>query len=123
MAVCPLRRQESHINAGDFFMVTQGTGEITIVALETSLPHIIHVARPARPKAVIKNLVGLTVRFDPKYLTVPNVIFAFVRCMALKRINIAEIVSTYTELTFIIDQKDLQEAFLALNELFHKGKM
>lgn len=111
------------INAGDFFMVTQGTGEITIVALETALPHIIHVARPAKPKAVIKNLVGLTARFDPKYLAIPNVIFAFVRRMALKRINIAEIVSTYTELTFIIDQKDLQEAFLALNELFHKSEM
>ncbi len=108
------------INAGDFFMVTQGTGEITIVALETALPHIIHVARPAKPKAVIKNLVGLTARFDPKYLAIPNVIFAFVRRLSLKRINIAEIVSTYTELTFIIDQKDLQEAFLALNELFHK---
>ncbi len=110
------------INAGDFFMVTQGTGEITIVALETALPHIIHVARPAKPKAVIKNLVGLTARFDPKYLAIPNVIFAFVRRLSLKRINIAEIVSTYTELTFIIDQKDLQEAFLALNELFTNEK-
>jgi|GEM_PF-337098 len=106
------------ISTGDFFMVTQGTGEITIIALDTALPHISRVMRPGRAKATIRNLVGLTARFDPKYLAIPNVIFTFVRRLALKRINIAEIVSTYTELTFIIDQKDLQEAFLALNELF-----
>lgn len=110
------------INASDFFMVTQGTGEITIIALGTALPHIIRVMRPARPKTTIKNLVGLTARFDEKYLAIPNVIFTFVRRLALKRINIAEIVSTYTELSFIIDQKDLQEAFLALNELFANEK-
>lgn len=110
------------ISAGDFFMVTQGTGEITIIALEGALPRIIAVARPAKPKAVIKNLVGLTARFDETYLKIPNVTFVFVRRLALKHINIVEIVSTYTELTFIIDQKDLQEAFLALNELFKTEK-
>ncbi len=110
------------INAGDFFMVTQGTGEITIIALESALPRITAVARPAKPKAVIRNLVGLTARFDPKYLEIPNVTFVFVRRLALKHINIVEIVSTYTELTFIIDQKDLQEAFIALNELFKNEK-
>lgn len=111
------------INASDFFMVTQGSGEITIVAIDAALPHIIRIMRPARPKATIRNLVGLTARFDEKYLAIPNVIFAFVRRLALKHINIAEIVSTYTELTFIIDQKDLQEAFLALNELFANEKI
>lgn len=114
--------RDPRINAGDFFMVTQGAGEITIVALETALPHILAVARPAKPKAVVKNLVGLTARFDEKYIAIPNAIFTFVRRLALKHINIVEIVSTYTELTFILDQKDLQEAFLALNEFFAKEK-
>lgn len=111
------------ISTGDFFMVTQGTGEITIIALDTVLPHIARVMRPGMAKAEIRNLVGLTARFDPKYLAIPNVIFTFVRRLALKRINIAEIVSTYTELTFIIDQKDLQEAFLALNEFFRNNEV
>ena len=110
--------RDPRINAGDFFMVTQGAGEITMVALESALPHILAVARPAKPKTIVKNLVGLTARFDEKYIAIPNAIFVFVRRLALKHINIVEIVSTYTELTFIIDQKDLQEAFLALNELF-----
>ncbi len=106
------------INASDFFMVTQGAGEITIVALETTLPHIMTAARPARPKSTVRNLVGLTARFNERYIKIPNVVFVFVRHLALKHINIVEIVSTYTELTFIIDQRDLQEAFLTLNELF-----
>ena len=106
------------INASDFFMVTQGAGEITIVALETTLTHIMASARPAKPKSTVRNLVGLTARFNEKYIKVPNVVFVFVRRLALKHINIVEIVSTYTELTFIIDQYHLQEAFLTLNELF-----
>lgn len=105
------------VNAGDFFMVTQGTGEITIVALEDALTHITRLMRPSKSKASIKNLVALTVRFKKDYIETPNIIFAFVRRLALKRINIVEIVSTYTELTFIIGQRDLQESFLALNEM------
>ena len=105
------------VNAGDFFMVTQGTGEITIVALTNTLSDITTAMRPLKPKAVIKDLVGLTVRFKQDYISVPNIIFAFVRQLALRRINIVEIVSTYTELTFIVSQHDLHNAFLALNEL------
>ena len=105
------------VNAGDFFMVTQGTGEITIVALTNTLSDITTAMRPLKPKAVIKDLVGLTVRFKQDYISVPNIIFAFVRQLALRRINIVEIVSTYTELTFIVSQRDLHNAFLALNEL------
>lgn len=101
----------------NFFMVTHGAGEITIVAPDASLPRIARAIRPAKPKAVIKNLVALTVRFRRDYVSTPNVIFSFVRHLALKRINIVEIVSTYTELTFLIDQRDLQETFLALNKL------
>ena len=113
--------RDPRINASDFFMVTQGAGEITIVALEGALAHIIAVARPARPKAAVRNLVGLTARFNDKYIKIPNVVFVFVRRLALKRINIVEIVSTYTELTFIIDKGDLASAFLVLNGLFRGG--
>lgn len=105
------------VNADDFFVVTQGTGEITIVTPKQALRRIKHLTRPAKPKAIIKNLVALTVRFTQDYIETPNVIFSFVRRLALKRINIVEIVSTYTELTFILDQRNLQEAFVALNSI------
>ncbi|MBI3630995.1 MAG: hypothetical protein HY221_01525 [Candidatus Sungbacteria bacterium] len=113
---------DRRIRTDDFFMVTQGTGEITIVALEQALPRIRAAMQPAKAKASITGLVGVTARFDEKYIAIPNIIFAFVRRLALKRINIVEIVSTYTELTFIVAQHDLPEAFLALNEFFHTEK-
>jgi hypothetical protein len=50
-------------------------------------------------------------------LHTPNTIFALLRPLALNRINLVEVVSTYTELTVIVAEKNLQAAFFVLSKL------
>ncbi len=100
----------------DFFTVTQGIQEITIITNEKMKPLVLKKCAPARAKYVMDNLASLTIHLGEHYLETPNVIYALVQEFGLRRINIVEIISTLTEMSFILKQADLQESFLLMSE-------
>ena len=66
-------------------------------------------------------LVALTIVFTSKdFMNTPGVIFTVMRKLAWDHINIFEIVSTMTELTFILSKKDSMKAYNVLYELVNK---
>lgn len=98
---------------GEFFTITQGMHEITIVCSEQLKDSVI-TSIGLSPKATMSSLVALSIRFSDDYLTIPNTIYSLVRILALRHINIVEIVSTYTELSFVIEKSELKNAIDAL---------
>lgn len=102
------------VNNKTYITITQGINEITIIA-ENS---IINIFRQKLSKYTtiydISNIVGITVKFGIKYMSIPNLFYLLIRNLALKNINIVEIVSTATELTFILNKESLH---LALDQL------
>lgn len=99
-----------------FLTLTQGINEITIVA-EATVANVFREALPDAHKVYDKNnLVGITVKFAPSNLEVPNLIFALTRRLAYRDINIIEIVSTATELTFVIVKCDVAAALEQLQK-------
>jgi hypothetical protein len=78
---------------------------------------VLKIFKGEAPTLVLENLASLTLRFPSRYLHTPNTTFALLRPLALNRINIVEVVSTYTELTVIVAEKDLQAAFAVLSRL------
>jgi len=101
----------------DFFVLTQGLAEITIIGSSDIINKIIDDL-DIKPKSYFKELVCVTARFNEKYLETPNVIYMFVSSLAMKRINLIEIISTYTELSFILHKSDLHSAIESLNKYF-----
>jgi aspartokinase len=102
-----------------FFTVTQGINEITvIVSQERADEALEYLGVP--PKAIFRNLVGITMRFREDYLGQPNVIYALLARLAKQRINLLEIVSTYTELTAFIEEHELDKAVAVLNKSMAK---
>ncbi len=114
--------QNEQFMEADFFTVTHGVTELSIIVPENFTKTVLKVFSRQKPKLLIDKLASLTVRYKEDCLFTPNVNYAVMRPLALKRINIVEIVSTYTELTFIVGEQDLQEAFLILSKLFHPAK-
>ena len=110
--------QKAKLRATDFFTVSQGTGEITIISIEQAMSSIRHLFGRQKPKALIRGLSSLTIEFVTEYIGTPNIFFAFIRCLALQRINIVEVVSTYTEFTLILGEQDLERAFSIVNATF-----
>ncbi len=112
--------QKVHIPREDFFTATISTTEITIICSTDVAAKIIKHFRN-EPKFLMHNLAAVGVSFDARYFTVPNVTFALLSAVARARINIAELVSTYTELIFIVAEKDFTTAVSIFSAL-HKTK-
>ena len=103
------------ISENAFFTITQSMSEVTIVAPQSLLKDILGHFEEA-PIAIYKDRVGITIRFAKVYLSIPNVLYAFQASLAVHRINFTEVVSTYTEFSFIIDKQDLEIALQAMQK-------
>ena len=67
------------------------------------------------------DLVSLTIVFEGKnFLLTPGVIFTAIRKLPWEQINIFEIISTMTELSFILGKKDSMKAYNVLQDLIGK---
>jgi aspartokinase len=113
-----IRQIYHQVKAGTktFLTVTQGINEITIVA-ETEVARMFRAKLDGTPRVYLKEgLVGITAKFAPYHLETPNLIYSLVRRLAYKNVNLVEIVSTATELTFIIDKRDLATALEQLQK-------
>ena len=100
-----------HFAASDFFTATHGIGELSIVANEKNKARILEIFRPQKPKLISEKLCALTVRFSEHYIDTPGQTFWLVRKIAIERLNIVEIISTFTELTFLLHERDINKAF------------
>ncbi|MCR4326404.1 MAG: hypothetical protein NUV52_01990 [Candidatus Roizmanbacteria bacterium] len=90
----------------DFYTITHGTSETVVIATETRAWQL-KQQLSIPPLQTMTKLVSVSVRFSGDYIDQPNVFYSLIRPVALKRINIIELVSTYSELTLIIDEQDL----------------
>lgn len=100
-----------------FFTITQGINEITFIISEGLKEKLItHFGH--KPKSVYDNLVGVNVRFNEKYVSQPSVIYAILATLANKRINVLEVVSTFTELMVVVDKKEMEITLTQLNRIF-----
>ncbi len=104
------------IHPDAFFAITQGTHELTVICDSAHLEQIVNQF-PTEPKGRYADLTAITVRFiEQEYIEVPNMIFTLISSLAVARINIIEIVSTYTELSFVVRNKDAERTISALSQ-------
>lgn len=103
----------------NYLVATQGLSEITIIGSQKAVAELKRNHKNTKPIFYKENLAGITVKFPEEFIKVPNMLFALEKRLAVKRINIIELVSTYTELTFIIDKKDVLAAIAQLER--HQG--
>lgn len=105
--------------SNDFFTLTEGVHEVTVICSQEKRDEVLRTV-PLAPKKMYENLLGISVRFQEKYLDIPNTLYALLGRLALQQINVLEIVSTYTELTFVVDSRDSQRALDTLSALMKK---
>jgi len=106
---------------GDTLNIILGNNEITIIINEKYKEKVINFLKGEKTINKENNLVALTISFTSKdFFDTPGVIFTAVRKLAWEHINIYEIVSTMTELTFILSKKDSMKAYNVLQELVGK---
>lgn len=106
-----------NFETGDILNVIHGRYEVSIVTNVRYLEKMQDLLKGEKILNLEKDLVALTLTYSKDFLYTPGVIFNVVRNIAWENINIFEIVSTNTELTFIIHKKDAVKGYKALEKL------
>ncbi len=99
----------------DFFTTTIGTKEINIITSSHIEDKILKHFK-TKPKFVNHNFAAVGISYGPEVFGTPNVFFSLFFILARARINIEEIVSTSTELIFIVAQKDFAQTVALFSE-------
>lgn len=90
----------------DFLTITLSTNEISVICSDRIVEDVLKTLG-SRPRMIQDGLASLGLTFHPKYYEIPNVGYSLLRKVAQKKIILAEIVSTHTEMIFVFHQKDL----------------
>jgi hypothetical protein len=110
-------QENQNLAEADFLTISSGIREISLFLPAALKDEVLKLFKGETPTLVLENLASLTVRLPSRYLHTPNTTFALLRPLALNRINIVDVVSTYTELTVVVAQKDLQPTFAVWSKL------
>ena len=106
---------------GDTLNVIIGNNEVSIVVNEKYMEKLLKFMSGEKALNKEEDLVALTIKFtSDDFIHTPGIIFNAVRKLAWENINIYEIVSTMTELTFILNKKDSMKAYNVLQEMVSK---
>ncbi len=107
------------VSQDDFFTTTIGTTEIDVIC-SSSMAQKVTKHFKMKPKIINQNLAAIAISFDPEVFSVPNTFFSLLSITARARINIEELVSTPTELIFIVAEKDFGKTVALFYELHRK---
>jgi len=105
---------------GDILNIIHGRHEVSVVTNERYREKLLKFLTGEKILNIEKNLVSLTLTYSKDFLYTPGVIFNVVRNIAWENINIYEVVSTNTELTFILNKKDAVKGYKVLEKLVEK---
>lgn len=105
------------LSKGDFLTITSGIYEITIIASKKYKNRIQKLLAQERIIKIIENLSCLTIKIPTEAVETVGFFYAITKALNWENINIVEIVSTLTELSFIIDEDDVAKAFTTLKEI------
>ena len=102
---------------GDILNIIHGRCEVSIATNERYRERTLTLLADEKILNIESTLVSVTLTFPQGYFRIPGVIFHIIRNLAWDNINIYEIISTDTELTFIIAKKDAMKAYATLEKM------
>ena len=98
----------------NYFWVIQWVNEIDIIYSKNLKSWIDDILCNHNIKLKIDNLWAIWIHLDEELLNTMWVIYNLTKKLAFYNINIVNILSTYTEIVFVIKEKDIKKAFEVL---------
>jgi hypothetical protein len=104
--------------SNSFLNITQGQSETNIFVNSVFSHSVIEKFKGHKPLYQREDLAGMVIKFSPKYMDVAGSAFSVLRTISLEGINLIEVLSTYTEMSFFVDFKDSQRVMEIIKENF-----
>ncbi len=108
------------VTRGDFLTVTHGIYEITIISNRKHKQKIISLLEEEETKKMIEKLSSVTMKIPLEAIHTVGLFYILMKALNWENINIVEIVSTLTEMTFILEEKDAPKAFTTLKKIIEE---
>jgi aspartokinase len=102
---------------GGFVTVTRGINEVMVVCSRMLTGVVEQVFAGERLLARQDNLNAVTLHLHPDTNHTPGVYHAILKQLAWDKINLVNMICTYTELTILLEQKQTGAAFSVLSKL------
>jgi aspartokinase len=102
---------------GDFLAITQSVNELAIITNARLEKKILKLFPNSIVKKVMKSLSSITINIPMEAVETVGLFYIVTRTLNWENINIVEIISTLTEMTFVINEDDTAKAFNALKKL------
>lgn len=104
----------------DYFVTfTQGMFELTTI-LNTDLENKVkEIFQSEKLITHLNNLAAITIRFSDQIVNIPGVHYNILKQLAWHKINIIEVVSTFTEFNIILNKNQVDISFSVLMKYFH----
>lgn len=109
--------QEISLTREDFFVATISINEMNIIVSSNMAGKVMKHFK-AKPKIVNNNFAAVGISIGEESFNTPNTFFSLLSVLARARINIEELVSTSTELIFIIAEKDFSTTVDLFSKLY-----
>ena len=103
--------------ANEFLNVLTSSGTVTIGVSESLLPSIEAITRNSTLLFKQTDMVALSMVWSSPEIQNPGIVYESARRLAWNSINVLEIFSTVTELSFVIKRTDSFEAYRVLQDL------
>jgi hypothetical protein len=101
----------------DFFVSTISINEMNIIVSSNLVDKVIKHFKN-KPKIINRDLAAVGISLSEENFNIPNTFFSLLSVLARNRINIEELVSTSTELIFIIKEKDFTDTVSLFSKLY-----
>lgn len=102
------------ISRGDFLTVTQGLYEITMIANKKYKKQIQKILSREKITNSIDGLASVTIQIAEESVKQVGLFYVITKALAWENIPITEIVSTFTEQTYVLKEEFVSRAFYAI---------
>ncbi len=110
-----------NFSRGDFLAVVHGLYEISIICNRKYTEKIEKIFEEETTKKIVAKLSSMTIKLPPEAVDTVGYFYTITKALNWENINIVEIVSTYTEMTFIIKEDDIPRAFSTLRFIIEQN--
>ncbi|TSC58813.1 MAG: hypothetical protein Greene041619_359 [Candidatus Peregrinibacteria bacterium Greene0416_19] len=104
-----------------FIHFAQGSRESSFLVSDNLLPVLRKLTTREAQTACYPDLTAIGVRMPPEVMTLPGVFAPFVQALGWKEVSIYQIVSHFTEITFIVSDADADRALRVIKAVGRSG--
>lgn len=113
---------ELHDRTDYFVTFTQGMYEITTILNSSLEPRVKKLFEGERILTHLSGLAAITVRLSDEMVHVPGIHYNILKQLAWYKINVVEVVSTFTEFNIILKKSQVDKSFSILLKYFHSNE-